>query len=55
MKIDKKEEMNRLEKVKNTIVRNRIMWLKKDMVYLHLDKSTEVIQWVFHQTLKKIF
>jgi hypothetical protein len=49
MKIDKNEEMNQLEKVRNTTVKNLSIWLRKDMAFHHLDKSTEVIQWDFHQ------
>jgi len=49
MKIDKNEEMNQLEKVRNTTVKNLSIWLRKDMTFHHLDKSTEVIQWDFHQ------
>lgn len=53
MKIDKKEEMNQLEKVKNTTVKNLNIMLRKEMVYHHLDKSTEVIQWVSHHNLEE--
>lgn len=49
MKIDKKEEMNQLGKVKNTTVKNQNIMLKKELVYLHRDKLIEVIQWDSHQ------
>lgn len=52
MKIDKKEEMNQLEKVKNTTVKNLSIMLRKDMAFHHQDKSTEVIQWDFHQQIQ---
>ena len=52
MKIDKKEEMNQLEKVKNTTVKNLSIMLRKDMVFHHQDKSIEVIQWDFHQQIQ---
>lgn len=52
MKIDKKEEMNQLEKVKNTTVKSLNIWLKKELDYLNQDKSTEVIQWDFHQQIQ---
>jgi len=56
MKIDKKEEMNQLEKVKNTTVKNLNTTLKIDKVYPLRDRSIEVIQWDFHQqTLEKNF
>jgi|TARA_B110001450_G_scaffold252074_1_gene273164 hypothetical protein len=51
MRIDKKGEMNQLEKVKNTTVKSLNMWLKKELDYLNQDKSTEVIQWDFHQQI----
>ena len=38
MTIGKKEEMNQLEKVKNTKVKNQIITSKKDMVFLLQDK-----------------
>jgi len=52
MKIDKKEEMNQLEKVKNTTVKNLSIMLRKDMAFHHQDKSIEVIQWDFHQQIQ---
>jgi len=55
MKIDKKEEMIQLEKVKNITVKNLNITLKKEMVYLPQDKSIEVIQWDFHHVLEKNF
>lgn len=53
MKIDKKEETNRLEKVKNTTVKNLNIMLKKELVFHHQDKSTGVIQWVSLLNLEK--
>jgi len=55
MRIDKKEEMIQLEKVKNTTVKNLNIMLKIEMDYLNQDKSTEVTQWDFHHVLEKNF
>ena len=51
MRTDKKEEMNQLEKVKNTTVKNLNMWSKKELDYLNQDKSIEATQWDFHQQI----
>ena len=53
MRTGKKEEMNQLEKVKNTTVKNPNMSLKKELDYLHQDKSIEAIQWDFHHNLEE--
>ena len=53
MRTDKKEEMNQLEKVKNTTVKNLNMWSKKELDYLNQDKSIEATQWDFHHNLEE--
>jgi hypothetical protein len=51
MRTGKKEEMNQLEKVKNTTVKNLNMWSKRELDYLNQDKSIEATQWDFHQQI----
>ena len=53
MKKENKEEMIQLEKVKNITAKNLNIMLKKDMVYHHLDKLIEVIQWDCHHNHEK--
>ena len=55
MRTGKKEEMNQLEKVKNTTVKNQNIMLKKELAFLHPDKLIEVIQWDYLPILKKNF
>jgi hypothetical protein len=54
MRTGKKEEMNQLEKVKNTTVKNLNMSLKKELDYLNQDKSIEAIQWDFHHKILEV-